>query len=154
MSKQEDVAPRAIVRTGRDGQLVLDDPAALAMVRAVEKHNCKATFDAHAERISHFVKRVAERGLTGREVVITVVNVDDPHGGPLAEMLMPGHDWQPYRDRGEVPFARGLAVRGGIEDALSLFDLEAAEKLRAEEGIAVVVVDYGVAEIFRPAATT
>lgn len=60
---------------------------------------------------------------------------------------MPGFDWQKIRDRGEVPFARGLAMREGIRDALGFFDQEAATKLRDMTTV-VVVVDHGVAEVF------
>lgn len=141
--------PRAVVREGPDGQLVLDDPDALEMIRAVEKHNCKQTFELNTERIGHFIRRIGERGHTVNEVVIIILNVDDPHGGPVAEHLMPGHNWQEYRDRGEIPFARGLATREGIQGILDLIDKDAAEKLRANtDQTAVVVMDHGVAEVF------
>lgn len=61
---------------------------------------------------------------------------------------MPGHNWQEIRDKGEVPFARGLAIRDGIQEALGAFDVEAATKLRSMTDVAVVVVDHGVAEVF------
>jgi len=61
---------------------------------------------------------------------------------------MPCHNWQEIRDRGEVPFARGLAVRDGIQEALGAFDKDAAKKLEDMTEIAVVVVDHGVAEVF------
>lgn len=61
---------------------------------------------------------------------------------------MPGNNWQEYRDRGEVPFARGLAERDGITEAVSTFDKEAGMKLSLMTDVAVVVVDHGVAEIF------
>lgn len=147
MSKREEDSPQAVVREV-DGQLVLDDPVAVAVIRAVGKHNCRNTFDLNADRIAHFKRRLFERGMSASDALITVLNVDDPHGGPLADALMPGHNWQQYRDRGEVPFARGLAMRAGIEKALDTFDKEAAEKLRGMTDVAVVVVDHGVAEIF------
>ncbi len=141
--------PRAVVRTLPDGTVVLDDPDALAVIRVIEKHNCKNTYDLNAERIAHFVRRIGERGQTGDDVVIVVINVDTPLGKPLADALMPGHDWQAYRDRGEIPFARGLAVREGIQGVLDMIDKEAGDKLRAtRDQTAVVVVDHGVVEIF------
>lgn len=142
-------APGATVRE-IDGHLVLDDPDAVAMIRAVGKHNCRCTFDLNADRVLHFAGRMRERGLSPAETVIVVVNVDDPHGGPLADLLMPGHDWQAIRDRGEIPFARGLAVRQGIQEVLDIFDEEAGRKLRRIDGIAIVVVDHGAAEVFGP----
>ncbi len=131
------------------GRLVLDDPAALAVARAVGKHNCENTLRLNADRVAHFMRRISEKGLSPADVVIVVLNVDDAHGGPLAEALMPGQDWQPYRDRGEVPFARGLAGREGIESAISFFDEEAARALHGMVGVAVVVVDHGVAAIYQ-----
>jgi hypothetical protein len=137
----------------QNGQQVLDDPDALAVFRAVQKHNCIQTCMENHDRIVHFARRIAERGLTFDEVVITVLNVDDPHGGPVAEMLMPGHPWDEYRARGEVPFARGLAAREGIQSVVDEIDSEAGEKLRnisphGGESVIVVVMDHGVVEIF------
>lgn len=139
--------PTAVVREV-DGQLVLEDPEAAAMLRAVEKHNCRNTFDMNADRVAHFKQRLSERGMTADQAVIVLLNVDDVHGGPIADALMPGHDWQEIRDQGEVPYARGLAMRKGIEKAIGAFDEEAAAKLKEMADVAVVVVDRGVAEIF------
>lgn len=141
--------PRARVEMV-DGQPVLIDPDAVAMIRAVEKHNCKEMLRLNEERVRHFIDRIKARNDSPKQVVITLINVDDPHGGPIADILMPGHDWQAYRDRGELPIARGLAARAGIEDVLDLFDKDAAAKLRENEDIAIVVVDHGVAEVFTP----
>ena len=139
--------PQAVVRE-INGQIVLDDPAAVEMIRTVGKHNCKNTFNINEDRVEHFKSRFAERGMTPDQAVITLINVDDVHGGPLANALMPNFNFQEIRDRGEVPFARGLAGREGIQEALGVFDQEAAEKLRGMAGLAVVVIDHGVAEVF------
>jgi hypothetical protein len=132
-----------------DGQLVLDDPVAVAVIQAVDKVNCRNTFEMNTERVVHFKRRVTERGMTAFDVVIVILNVDDVHGGPIAEKLMPGFNWQEIRDRGEIPFARGLAGRNGIQEVLGIFDKNAAEKLGKMTDVAVVVVDYGVAEVFQ-----
>lgn len=145
--KKKDDYPRAVVRE-IDGQLVLDDPDAVAVIHAVSKHNCKNTLELNADRVAHFKRRLAERGMTAKQAVIVLLNVDDIHGGPLAHVLMPGHNFQEIRDRGEVPFARGLAMREGIQKALGTFDKEAAKKLEGMIGVAIVVVDHGVAEVF------
>lgn len=141
--------PLATVRMV-DGQYVLDDPVGIEVIRAVGKHNCRATWTENHERIEHFANRILEKGLTSADVVIVILNVDDPHGGPLADGLMPGHEamWQDFRDKGMVPFARGLAGREGIQNVLALFDEEASEKLARIDGIAVVVVDHEVAEVW------
>lgn len=140
-------ASGAVVREV-DGQLVLDDPIAVAVIRVVEKHNCRNTLELNADRVKHFKRRLTERGMTPDQAVIVLLNVDDVHGGPLADALMPGHNWQEIRDKGEVPFARGLAMRDGIQKALGAFDKDAATKLQSISDVAVVVVDYGVAEVF------
>ena len=140
-------ATGAVVREV-DGQLVLDDPIAVAMISAVEKHNCRNTLKLNADRVEHFKRRLTERGMTPDQAVIVLLNVDDVHGGPLADALMPGHNWQEIRDKGEVPFARGLAMRDGIQEALGAFDKDAATKLQSISDVAVVVVDHGVAEVF------
>ena len=141
------VATGAVVREV-DGQLVLDDPVAVAVISAVEKHNCRNTLELNADRVEHFKRRLTERGMTPDQAVIVLLNVDDVHGGPLADALMPGHNWQEIRDKGEIPFARGLAMRNGIQEALDAFDKDAATKLRSISDVAVVVVDHGVAEVF------
>ncbi len=143
-----DSEPQATVRQVGD-QLVLDDPIALGMIQGIEKFNCRETLLLNIERVIHFIGRMAALEKTSQDVVIVILNVDDPHGGPIAEMLMPDEDWQAYRDRGEVPFARGLVERDGMRDILARFDELAAEKLRVANGNAiVVVVDRQVAEVF------
>ena len=102
----------------------------------------------NADRVEHFKQRAIERGLGAEEVVITLINVDDVHGSVLADALMPGFDWQSIRDRGEVPFARGLAAREGLQEFLEITDLEASTKLREAQALSVIVVDRGVAEVF------
>lgn len=131
-----------------DGQLVLDDPNAVAMIHSIGKINCSNTLKLNTDRVAHFKNRIMERGLTDSDAVIVLINVDDIHGGPLADMLMPGYNWQEIRNRGEIPFARGLAGREGIQDVLNTFDQEAGKKLQNMSEVAVVVVDHGVAEVF------
>jgi len=151
---EDQVIPQAIVREGPDGQLVLEDPMALAVVRGIAKHNCRITFKESAERVKYFVERAAIRKLGGDDVVIVVVNADDVHGAYLAAEFMPGMNWQPFRERGETPFARGLAGRDGLDKVIATFDPEAAEKLRTwTDGIAVLVVDHGIAEVFKAEST-
>jgi hypothetical protein len=140
---------RAIVKK-IDGRLVLDDPDAVAVAKAVALHNCRTSFDLQRERIRHFARRARE---LGREdsLAIVLLNVDDPNGGPLADVLMPNQDamWQALRDDGQVPFARGLAERMGIEKLVLALDKEAGETMKAihrlpSQGLPVVVMDQGV----------
>ena len=144
-----------VVGTLPDGTILLEDPEALGAIAAVEAHNyhihkknCELTFSTQANRVQHFVSRIKERGDDPMNVVITLINVDDPHGGPLADILMPGINWQHFRDQGQVPYARGLAERQGIQNILGTIDSLAAKKLKNIQGIACVVVDWGVADVF------
>lgn len=131
-----------------DGQPVLIDPVAVGVMDAINKHACRKTFEAQSDRVQHFVGRAAARGMTADSVVIVLLNVDDPNGGELASCLMPGNNWQQFRDAGEVPFARGLAGRSGVLEWLEALDKPAAEKLAAMTTLAVVVMDYGAVEVF------
>ncbi len=139
--------PSAVVRE-IDGQLVLDDPMAAAMIRAIEKDNCKNTFIVQKDRVEHFKNRMAQKQLSPQDAVIVLINADDVHGTDLAEHLMPGTDWQAMRDNGEIPFAHGLTTKEGMVGILKLFDKEASKKLERMTTTAVVVVDHGVAEVF------
>jgi len=131
-----------------DGQTVLIDPEGVAVVRAIAKLNCNKTFEANSGRVEHFKQRILQLDKNPKEVIIVVLNADDPHGGLLANHLMPNQDWDEYRKLGQVPFARGLAMRQGIQEFLDLLDKEAGDKLRQLEGVAVLVMDYGVAEVY------
>jgi hypothetical protein len=131
-----------------DGQLVLDDPDALAMIRGVGKYNCRAMFESNAERVEHFKRRLIALGLSPSEFIIVLLNVDDRHGCAIADVLMPGHDWQSIRDQGQVPVARGLAKREPMRAIVESFDPEASEKMRGIDGVVTLVVDHGVAEVF------
>lgn len=131
-----------------NGQTVIIDPTAVALIQAVEKENCKNTLKLNADRVEHFKNRMIERGTTPDESVIVCLNVDDVHGEQIADILMPGYDWQAIRDKGETPFALGIAMRDFIQEALNAFDSYAATELHNVNEISVVIVDHGVAEVF------
>ena len=139
---------RAVVRE-EGGRLVLDDPDAIAVVKAVEKHNCRLTLDAQADRVAHFKRRAVDKGVD--RVAIVLLNVDDPNGKAITDILMPGQDgmWQSLRESGQVPFARGLATRDGMQIIVDDLDADEGERLRAMTGEAVVIVaDRGVVAVF------
>lgn len=142
--------PQATVRE-IDGQLVLEDPQAIAVIKAVGRHNCVATFEANRERVAHFAKRAEERR-NAIPLVMVLLNVDDPLGGAIAELLMPGNAraWQGFRDAGQVPFARGLAGREGMQELIDSEAPEVAGKLREiTDVLPVIVMDHGAVEVFR-----
>ena len=149
--------PTAVVRE-INGQLVLDDPDALAVIQAVDRHNkscareaCLETVKAHGDRVTHFKQRILARGFTPDEYVIVLLNVDDDCGKRLSDILMPGQDamWQAMRNEGKVPYARGLATRDSIEKLVTGLDQEIGDKMTRMKGKTVVVVmDHGVVEAF------
>lgn len=138
----------ATVEKDEFGNLVLNDPEAVEVATVVAKHNCLSTLKMQSDRVAYFRQRADDRGDSAEDVVIVLANVDDRQGGLLADVLMPEHNWQQYRDRDEIPFARGLAGREVVQSFLDVVDSQAAEKLRAFDSLAVVVVDHGVAEVF------
>jgi hypothetical protein len=145
----------ARVEVNEDGQVVLIDPTAAGVIAAVENHNegiarsnCTLTYEANLERVEHFKKRLVALEKSSDEYVVVIISVDDENGGLVADALMPGMNWQPIRDSGQVPIARGLAGRDFITECLNRFDPVAAERLKNKEGVCTVVVDHGVAGIY------
>lgn len=143
----------------KDGHLVLNDPVAEGVMMAVAAHNktvgkenCRLIFEdpEQQERIKHFVQRINHRGLDPKDVVIVLISVDDIHGRPLADHLMPGMDqtWQGFRDKGQKPFARGIVLRKEMEKTLTYIDSIAGNRLKDFDGIAVVVIDSGTGDVF------
>jgi len=59
---------------------------------------------------------------------------------------MSGHDWQHYRDAGELPVARELAQKRGIPEFLEAHGyMAAAQELAETNDLRVVVLDSEVA---------
>lgn len=150
--------PTATVRV-IDGRLVLDDPDALGAAMAVEAHNrkvaCQALFDDNAERVAHFVGRITARGDSPEHVLIVILDLDDSYGAQLADLLMPGQDWNLLRSHlapGETPVARGLASRDGIQSMLDELNKSEGDALRTIRDVpAVVVMTAGTQRVFRAA---
>jgi len=146
---------RAVVRE-IDGQLVLDDPDALAVMTAVAYHNCRATLAAHGERVSHFQRRVRELGRSNATTLIVVINADEPLGEEVAAVCGMPKGWaDTYRAQRQIPFARGLVDRAEMQELLDVLGDEPgtswstpAETLRAAKGLPVLVLDHGIIAIF------
>lgn len=133
----------------KEEELTLRSESAAAVLKIISKVNCDVTYRQDPKRIEYFKGRLVERGLPVDDWLVIVANVDDPHGEAIAHCLMPDYDWEPYRKLGQTPYARGLAGRKWVEEVLEIFDTEAAEKLKNIKSVVpVVVVDFGVAEIY------
>lgn len=49
-----------------------------------------------------------------KDFFVICIHVDDLAWTDLVEELMPGQDWQAYRDRGEIPVVRGSVWRKSV----------------------------------------
>jgi len=101
-----------------DGTPVLHDPAARGVAAVLDaanarraEQNCLSFVTQEQEALLRFVRRAEERG-DGDQLVITLINVDDSDlTSTIADVLMPGADWDVQRKAGLLPIARGLAAR-------------------------------------------
>ena len=131
---------------GPDGPVIPDPDQTTDSEYLARTQTAMELFRGNIERLEHFKRRVDELGLSGNDAVITLINVDDPNGSILANVLMPEHDWQRYRDAGEIPVARGLAKKDGVHGFLMAAGYNnAADELASTSDIRVVVLDAGVA---------
>lgn len=144
---EADVTPRAYITHACDGSLVLVDPDASAIIAALGKDACKRLLAANAERLAHFAERARGRD----DVCFVLLDVDDARGAALADVLMPGHDWQQYRDRGEKPLARGLATFAGMVGVLEEIQdgLASAWMFCGDNDLPVVVMTEGAVLVTR-----
>lgn len=138
--------PTARVTRADDGTLVLVDPDAAAVAEAVARHNCEAFLALNADRVEHFLRRAATLRAEGRrDLCLVILDVDDSLGSELADVLMPGYDWQAIRDRGEKPVARGLVTLSGMVDVFEQVAAQHATALKAcpRDHLPVVVMTGG-----------
>jgi len=70
----------------------------------LERHNL---FELNVVRLAQLAYKGLNRGMKPDEFAVICIDVDDPTWTDEVEVLMPGHDWQQYRDHGEKPIARG-----------------------------------------------
>lgn len=88
-----------------NGELVLVDPVGAAVSETIERLNLYHRDDAAMTRL---MNRAREKG---DDFVVVLFDADDPLFEGAVEALMPGHDWNQYRARGELPVARGVVPR-------------------------------------------
>lgn len=72
-------------------------------------------FQLNKERLEHMAFRAIKKGLSPTDFVAVCIDVDDLSWTEVVDALMPGHNWQEYRDRGEKPVARGTVIAGITE---------------------------------------
>jgi len=92
------------------------------------------------------------KNLKPAEFFVICIDVDDPNWSDLVDILMPGHDWQWYRDQGQAPFARGSVMRDTVGEYLAKTVPVLADALREpdtdEQKIQVVVLAAGGASLY------
>lgn len=84
------------------------------------------------------------------DIVTVAIHVDDPAWTDLAEHLMPGTDWQAFRDRGEKPVARGTTT-GGVMEYIAKVCPDICEAIMAgppEGYLFAFVMDGGGASVY------
>jgi hypothetical protein len=145
--------PHAIVKK-ENGKFILDDPTADGVATAVKHHNnrialqtCKNMFEINAERVAYFKNRIVELNKSPNDFAIVLLNVDDHHACLLADILMPGYNWQQFRDQGMVPIARGLVDRKWMQEIVSSIRPEAGNKMKFIHTV-VVVMDACTVDVF------
>lgn len=144
-----DDQPTATVYRLPTGEIVLNDPVAVSIWQVLTDPDRKDAYEQSKDRVGHFVKRMEELGKSPELTVIVLLQVDDTVGGMLADALMPGHNWNEIRGRGEEPYARGLASREPIRRILETVYPDAAQILAKNMNkTCVVMVSYSSATIF------
>ncbi len=135
---------------------VLRDPHALAVIHAVERENCRRILvNEFMEPLQRFAMRMRERGLTMAQAMLVSFNVDEPVGAAFADEMMPGYAWDEIRAKGQVPYARGIAMRDGLQEVLDANFPHAGASLRAiTEDVAILVADRGIVTVFSLAEIT
>ncbi len=88
-------------------------------------------FDQYKVRLNRLAFKHLARGNRREDLLAVVIDVDDPNTSDIVEMVMPGHDWQQYRDRGERPVASGLVKQDEFLHYLSETSVGIDSLLRA-----------------------
>jgi hypothetical protein len=70
-----------------------------------------AFYMANYDAMVRLATRAHETGRTHDTHVVVAIDADDSTWIELRDALMPGHDWDAYRQRGEHPVARGIVPK-------------------------------------------
>ncbi len=68
-------------------------------------------FTLNKSRLKILAAKALDRGLEANQFAVICIDVDDSTWTEEVDMLMPQHDWQQYRNRGERPVARGSVTK-------------------------------------------
>lgn len=92
----------------------------------------------NADRLAELRDRAFQKGAD--DFVVVCIDVNDKTWTKLVDWLMPGHDWEPYRARGETPVARGVVPRAPMEDVVKTFYPAAVKDLKTGPNLVNVLV--------------
>ena len=123
-----------------------------AMVRV--RHDLFLQNKGRLEEMAH--RAVFEKNMNPSDFLVVCIHADDPAWIELVEFLMPGHDWQQYRDRGEKPVVRSSALIG-LRDYVSEVVPDIKDALFAEvpDGhVLAISFDVGGASVFHVCFTS
>lgn len=85
--------------------------------------------------------------LTADKFFMVCIDYDDSTWRPVADLLIPGHDWLQYAMRNEKPIARGSVLREGAVEMLSQVCPEVSgifeRTLQPEEVVTLVLAAQG-----------
>ena len=121
-------------------------PIGMDISEAAEGRN--QIFSQNMGRLQHFAYRAMNvHGLSNEEFIVVCIMVDSSWRW-LVDAIMPGADWQPFRDRGENPTARGFVslpedLRGIIVAKLPEFDVCLSERPKEGTANCIVLDDSG-----------
>ena len=76
-------------------------------------------YSLNKDRLQEMLERV--KTVKGPDFCVICIDVDDPTWKLLVDLLMPDHDWEAYRTKGETPVARGIVPREIVQDAAEAF---------------------------------
>lgn len=163
LCNEPEVPPKGIpagmpyVTMDENGQAILHDETALGVMAVVEEHNrsiagenCRIIYQENLDRVSYFQERLTTTGRSPAEYCMLIADVDDTYGGMLAELTMPGQNWDTYREAGQKPIARGLVGKHWLHNVVEKFDPRVAEQMTFIEDFIVVVVASGIAHVINP----
>lgn len=107
-------------------------------------------YHANEERLLQLAQRAEEK--TQAEGVcygVICIDVDDPTFLDIVEALIPGHDWQAYRDQGQRPCARGVLVDELLRALVDDFFPAAKEEFKNQQTNILVCASGGCSVFHR-----
>lgn len=108
-------------------------------------------YQQNINRLEHMAFRTIKKGLLRDQFVMVAIDVDDLSWTEIVDVLMPDHNWQEYRDRGEKPVARGSALAAPLISYLShvVPDIETALTMPLPDRVVrTIVMAEGGASVY------